>query len=162
MIYTITILTVIFISIIISKFIVNPELQYIYWLVAFLLFISVSNIYMTIHYYVKLRNDPGIKGERGDSGEKGQSGSNGVCEINTSCDAIQDCRGLIEDRLMEKMPEFRAVRQKRDKDVETLDARDNSILRQVNGYISILEPKCKSGRYTLEEMTKLIDDSFKN
>ena len=162
MIYTIVTLTIIFISIIISKFIVNPELQYIYWLIAFLLFISVSNIYMTIHYYVKLRNDPGIKGERGDPGDKGQTGSNGVCEINTSCDAIQDCRGLIEDRLMEKIPEYRAVIEKAQNENMELDAKDNSILRQVNGYISILEPKCKSGRYNLEEMTTLINESFKN
>lgn len=162
MIYTVMVLTIIFISIIISKFIVNPDLQYIYWLVVFLLFVSVSNIYMTMYYYVKLRNDPGIKGERGDAGEKGQPGSNGVCEINTSCNAVQDCRGLIEDKLKEKMPEYRSVLDKRDKNRETLNAKDNSILRQVNGYVSILEPKCKSGRYTLEEMEKLIDDSFKN
>ena len=45
---------------------------------------------------------------------------------------------------------------------EELNAKDNSVLRQVNGYVSLLEPKCKSGRYTLEEMKELIADSFKN
>ena len=83
MLLTIIALTIVFLSIIINKFIVDPQLQYIYWLVVFLLFVSVSNIYMTMYYYVKLRNEPGIKGERGDPGEKGQVGSNGVCEINT-------------------------------------------------------------------------------
>ena len=33
---------------------------------------------------------------------------------------------------------------------------------KVNGYVGLLEPKCKSGRYTVEEMKKLIADSFKN
>ena len=28
--------------------------------------------------------------------------------------------------------------------------------------LRLLEPKCKSGRYTVEEMKKLIADSFKN
>ena len=162
MLLTIIALTIVFLSIIINKFIVDPQLQYIYWLVVFLLFVSVSNIYMTMHYYVKLRNEPGIKGERGDPGEKGQGGSTGVCEINTGCGAIQNCRDLIEEELLGLMPEYAAVLKKRDEDKKELNSRDNSILRQVNGYVGLLEPKCKSGRYTLEEMKKLIADSFKN
>ena len=162
MLLTIIALTIVFLSIIINKFIVDPQLQYIYWLVVFLLFVSVSNIYMTMHYYVKLRNEPGIKGERGDPGGKGQDGSNGVCEINTGCGAIQNCRDLIEEELLGLMPEYAAVLKKRDEEKKELNSRDNSILRQVNGYVGLLEPKCKSGRYTVEEMKKLIADSFKN
>lgn len=162
MLLTIIALTIVFLSIIINKFIVDPQLQYIYWLVVFLLFVSVSNIYMTMHYYVKLRNEPGIKGERGDPGGKGQGGSNGVCEINTGCGAIQNCRDLIEEELLGLMPEYAAVLKKRDEEKKELNSRDNSILRQVNGYVGLLEPKCKSGRYTVEEMKKLIADSFKN
>ena len=162
MLLTIIALTIVFLSIIINKFIVDPQLQYIYWLVVFLLFVSVSNIYMTMYYYVKLRNEPGIKGERGDPGEKGQVGSNGVCEINTGCGAIENCRDLIEEELLTLMPEYANVLKKRDEEKKELNAKDNSILRQVNGYVGLLEPKCKSGRYTLEEMKKLIADSFKN
>ena len=161
MILTIIALTIVFLSIIINKFIIDPQLQYIYWLVVFLLFVSVSNIYMTMHYYVKLRNEPGIKGERGDPGEKGQVGSNGVCEINTGCDALQNCKDLIKNELQVLMPEYKMVLNKQENSQE-LNSKDNSILRQVNGYVSILEPKCKSGRYTLEEMKELIADSFKN
>lgn len=162
MLLTIIALTIVFLSIIINKFIVDPQLQYIYWLVVFLLFVSVSNIYMTMYYYVKLRNEPGIKGERGDPGEKGQVGSNGVCEINTGCGAIENCRDLIEEELLTLMPEYANVLKKRDEEKKELNAKDNSILRQVNGYVGLLEPKCKSGRYTVEEMKKLIADSFKN
>jgi hypothetical protein len=162
MLLTIIALTIVFLSIIINKFIVDPQLQYIYWLVVFLLFVSVSNIYMTIYYYTKLRNEPGIKGERGDPGGKGQGGSNGVCEINTGCGAIENCRNLIEEELLTLMPEYANVLKKRDEEKKELNAKDNSILRQVNGYVGLLEPKCKSGRYTLEEMKKLIADSFKN
>ena len=162
MILTIIALTIVFLSIIINKFIIDPQLQYIYWLVVFLLFVSVSNIYMTMYYYVKLRNEPGIKGERGNPGEKGQVGSNGVCEINTGCGAIENCRDLIEEELLTLMPEYANVLKKRDEEKKELNAKDNSILRQVNGYVGLLEPKCKSGRYTVEEMKKLIADSFKN
>ena len=162
MLLTIIALTIVFLSIIINKFIVDPQLQYIYWLVVFLLFVSVSNIYMTMYYYIKLRNEPGIKGERGDPGEKGQVGSNGVFEINTGCGAIENCRDLIEEELLTLMPEYANVLKKRDEEKKELNAKDNSILRQVNGYVGLLEPKCKSGRYTVEEMKKLIADSFKN
>ena len=118
--------------------------------------------YLYDYYYVKLRNEPGIKGERGDPGEKGQVGSNGVCEINTGCGAIENCRDLIEEELLTLMPEYANVLKKRDEEKKELNAKDNSILRQVNGYVGLLEPKCKSGRYTVEEMKKLIADSFKN
>ena len=161
MILTIIALTIVFLSIIINKFIIDPQLQYIYWLVVFLLFVSVSNIYMTMHYYVKLRNEPGIKGERGNPGEKGQVGSNGVCEINTGCGALQNCKDLIKNELQVLMPEYKMVLDKQGTG-EELNAKDNSVLRQVNGYVSLLEPKCKSGRYNLEEMKELITDSFKN
>ncbi len=161
MILTIIALTIVFLSIIINKFIIDPQLQYIYWLVVFLLFVSVSNIYMTMYYYVKLRNEPGIKGERGDPGEKGQPGSNGVCEINTGCGALQNCRDLIKNELQGLMPEYKMVLNKQENSQE-LNSKDNSILRQVNGYVSILEPKCKSGRYSLEEMKQLIAESFNN
>lgn len=161
MLLTIIALTIVFLSIIINKFIIDPQLQYIYWLVVFLLFVSVSNIYMTLHYYVKLRNEPGIKGERGNPGEKGQVGSNGVCEINTGCSALQNCKDLIKNELQVLMPEYKMVLDKQGTG-EELNAKDNSVLRQVNGYVSLLEPKCKSGRYTLEEMKELIADSFKN
>ena len=160
MLLTIIALTIVFLSIIINKFIIDPQLQYIYWLVVFLLFVSVSNIYMTMYYYIKLRNEPGVKGERGDPGEKGQPGSDGVCEISTGCNAIQNCRKLIEDELEGLMPEYKAVLNKKNVEKKELNSRDNSVLRQVNGYITLLEPKCKSGRYSLEEMKALINESF--
>ena len=59
------------------------------------------------------------------------------------------------------MPEYKMVLDKQGTG-EELNAKDNSVLRQVNGYVSLLEPKCKSGRYNLEEMKELITDSFKN
>ena len=93
MLLTIIALTIVFLSIIINKFIVDPQLQYIYWLVVFLLFVSVSNIYMTMYYYVN-RNEPGIKGERGDQ-EKKVRWNDGVCEINTG-GAVQKVKILLK------------------------------------------------------------------
>ena len=101
MLLTIIALTIVFLSIIINKFIVDPQLQYIYWLVVFLLFVSVSNIYMTMYYYVKLRNEPGIKGERGDPGEKGQVGSNGVCEINMMWSLFKTVETLLRKNYLD-------------------------------------------------------------
>ena len=83
MLFQVITLSIVFASIILSKFIVDKDLQAIYWLIVFLLTVTVGNIYMTFRYYIKLRNEPGVKGERGSPGEKGQKGSNGVCTIDT-------------------------------------------------------------------------------
>ena len=66
------------IAILLSSFIEGSKLKIMYWLVVTLLFISVFNIYLTTKYYIKLRNEPGIRGERGDPGLQGDQ-SRGVC-----------------------------------------------------------------------------------
>tara|TARA_Y100000590_G_scaffold1649_1_gene2055 strand:+ start:4236 stop:4670 length:435 start_codon:yes stop_codon:yes gene_type:complete len=142
-----------------GKFIVNPSLQGIYWLLMFLLFVSAGNIYLTYYYYVKLRNEPGIKGERGDVGEAGEDGNEGMCVINTQCNAIQNCREFLQSELKKISPEYSSVLEKEDQSI-ALNDNDTEIVEKINNYISILEPKCKSGLYTKEEMITLIESSF--
>ena len=85
----------VFLGIIIGQTINDIQLKLCYWLILFLFFITVTNIYITLHFYKKLREDPGIKGPRGDPGESGPKGSDGVCSLSTSCN-INDCKGYIE------------------------------------------------------------------
>ena len=77
----------------------------------FLLYISCYNIYVTMEYYIKLRNNPGIKGERGDPGNPGQKGSDGVCSMAKNC-GIANCRKLITDTLADKFPEYKVITKK--------------------------------------------------
>jgi len=159
MIIIVIAIVIIFLAIIIGKFIVNPSLQAIYWLLMFLLFVSAGNIYLTYYYYVKLRNEPGIKGERGSVGTSGEDGNEGMCVINTQCNAIQNCRDFLQSELKKLSPEYSNVLDKEDKSI-ALNDNDTEIVEKINKYITILEPKCKSGLYTKEEMITLIDSSF--
>lgn len=155
---TITIV-VIFVGLIIGKFIVNPSLQSIYWLLMFLLFVSILNIYTSIHYYVKLRTEPGIQGDRGDPGDQGEDGNQGTCVINTQCNAIQNCRDFLQEELGKIVPEYKGILEKENNSI-SLNDEDEDMIRKMNHYINILEPKCKSGLYTKEELRQKIVESF--
>ena len=61
MLFRVITLSIVFAAIILSRFIVDRGLQALYWLIVFLLTVTVGNIYMTIHYYIKLRNAPELK-----------------------------------------------------------------------------------------------------
>jgi len=159
MLFQVITLSIVFASIILSKFIVDKDLQAIYWLIVFLLTVTVGNIYMTFTYYIKLRNEPGVKGERGSPGEKGQKGSNGVCTIDTSCGSIQNCRDFIEEVFMEELPEYKKVVQKQEKSIKLNNA-DIKILEQVNKYFDMLKVACESGRYTQPELRQKIKKSL--
>ena len=49
-----------------------PETKYkiAYYMILMLLFLSVLNIYLSVVYYIQLRNDPGIPGPQGSKGVK--------------------------------------------------------------------------------------------
>jgi len=152
-------LIIVFATIIISKFIVDPALQPLYWLIVFLVLVSVTNIYMTVHYYVKLRNEPGIMGERGDPGISGSKGSNGVCMKNTSEDAIANCRGLIKTIFEDKLPKYYNVMEK-ERESKKLSGSEKDTKRQVEDLIQDIEHKCKSGDITKEDIVTKVTESL--
>jgi hypothetical protein len=154
-------LIIVFATIIISKFVVDSELQPLYWLIVFLVLVSVTNIYMTFHYYIKLRNEPGIMGERGDPGISGSKGSNGVCMTNTSEDAITNCRELLKNIFEERVPDYRLVRNK-ERDSNKLSGGDKDIKRQIEDHIQLIEPLCKSGDYDITEIISEVKASLTN
>lgn len=131
----------IFLTIIISSLIIEQNLKLIFFLIMFLLYISIYNIFITFEYYIKLRNNPGIKGDRGDPGEPGQDGNNGVCTMAKGC-GIANCRKLIVDELSNTFPEYKNIRKKISKSIE-LSPNEKKQLRQINTYIDILIPQCE-------------------
>ena len=159
MFFTISSLIIIFTTIIISQFLIEPKLQPVFWMIALLLFVCYANIYMAIYYYVKLRNNPGIQGRRGEPGPKGSKGSQGVCVVNTSCDALQNCGDLIEKTLKEKLPEYKTIADKKKRGIR-LSEKDNKIVQGIQTYKSILLVKCESGRYTRDEFKSIVTDSL--
>lgn len=131
----------IFLTIIISSLIIEQNLKLIFFLIMFLLYVSVYNIFITFDYYIKLRNNPGIKGDRGDPGVSGQDGNNGVCAMAKGC-GIANCRKLIVDELSKTFPEYKKIRSKISKSIE-LSSNEKKQLRQINTYIDILIPQCE-------------------
>ena len=147
-----------------SSFIEGSKLKIMYWLVVTLLFISVFNIYLTTKYYIKLRNEPGIRGERGDPGLQGDKGSKGVCVINTQCMGTEDCRDLIDRKILDLSEkyissEYPDIVKKRDDGIK-LNSREKDIYDKVNNLASIMESKCD--KFTPEEIVSKLEKALKD
>ena len=73
-----------------------PETKYkvAYFMIVCLLGLSILNIYLSIVYYIKLRNDPGIPGDIGQKGPSGIKGAPGKCSFTETCE-IKDARTKI-------------------------------------------------------------------
>ena len=147
-----------FISIIIGQFFIEDDLKLVYYMVSFLLYISLSNIYVSTKYYITLRNIPGIKGDRGDPGTEGQDGSNGVCIMSNKC-GIVNCRKLIIDELTQKFPQYKTIRKKLSSNIE-LTLSQKTQLQKINTYIDILIPKCENYEHGLEQFKQIISKTI--
>ena len=75
-----------------------PEAKYkiAYYMILMLLCLSILNIYLSVVYYIQLRNDTGIPGSQGAKGVKGSKGSPGKCSYTETC-GITNARGVILD-----------------------------------------------------------------
>ena len=88
----ILIVFIIFFSI--SFFIPETKYRIAYYMILALLFLSGLNIYLSVVYYIQLRNTPGVAGTQGDKGPTGVKGSPGRCSFSETC-KIKDARGKI-------------------------------------------------------------------
>jgi hypothetical protein len=131
----------VFVTVTISFLFIEEKLRLVFMLIAFLLYVSIYNVHFSIKYYYKIRNEPGIKGDRGDPGNGGELGSDGVCAMAKSC-GIASCRKLVVDTLTQKFPEYVVIRDKLNKNVE-LNSKEKKQNRQINTYIDLLVAKCE-------------------
>ena len=153
----------VFLTIIIGQLITDKNIKVVFLAVMFLLYISCYNIYITFKYYIKLRNNPGIKGDRGTPGISGQKGSNGVCSMAKNC-GISNCRKLIKDTLSKKFTEYKNIRTKQNKNIE-LSKTEKGQLKKFNTYIDILIPQCEiynEGPDPIKKFTQIIEDTLQN
>jgi len=95
-----------------------------------------------MNYYIKMRNNPGIKGERGAPGISGQKGSDGVCSMAKNC-GISNCRKLIIDTIADKFPEYKIIIKNQNNNIE-LNSKEKKQLKYINTYIDILIPQCET------------------
>jgi hypothetical protein len=99
----VTIISVILISI---GFMI-PEVKYkiAYFMIICLLGLSILNIYLSVVYYIQLRNDTGVAGQQGPKGPKGAKGAPGKCSYAKEC-GIKDGRKIILDIAEQMYPDI--------------------------------------------------------
>ena len=103
-----TFLILIIISLIlISVGFMIPEVKYkiAYFMIICLLGLSVLNIYLSVVYYIQLRNDPGLPGEQGKKGPKGSKGAPGKCSYAKKC-GITNGRNIVLDVAAQMYPDI--------------------------------------------------------
>ena len=103
-----TLLVILIITIILITIgIMIPEAKYkiAYFMIVCLLGLSVLNIYLSVVYYIRLRNDPGVPGTQGPKGPRGAKGVPGKCSYSEQC-GIPNARGVILDIASEMYPEL--------------------------------------------------------
>ena len=147
-----------FAAVTISQLFIDEKLRLVFLLIIFLLYVSLYNVYFSFKYYIKIRNEPGIKGDQGDIGLSGQDGTDGVCGMAKSC-GIAHCRPLIVDELQIIFPEYIRIREKLMNN-KSLNEKEKKQNRQINKYIDILITKCESfeseGDNDVNEFKKII------
>ena len=89
-----TIILIYLVFFIINLFINDFNTRLAYWFIVALITLSLMNFYLSIMYYIRLRNEPGKPGPRGDKGEQGAKGDIGKCTFSEKC-GINDCQGKI-------------------------------------------------------------------
>jgi hypothetical protein len=132
----------VFAAVTISQLFIEEKLRLVFLLIMFLLYVSIYNVYFSITYYIKIRNERGIAGDRGDPGIEGQDGTDGVCAMAKSC-GIANCRALIVDELKKIFPQYALIREKLAENTE-LNPQEKKQNRQINTYIDILMPQCET------------------
>ena len=157
MIYFIIVMVFLFIILIVNQFLKDPNLKIAYWLLMFLFFISISNIYLSIIFYKKIRNEPGLIGPDGNSGDTGMNGSDGVCTLSTSC-GISNCKLVIESELIKIFPIYKKIKSKLKRNI-VLSGEEKKALNKINSYIDILLPVCESGKFNKKEFLDHIYNS---
>ena len=113
-----------------------------YWLSVALILITVINLNMSVGFYIRLRNDKGISGNRGKRGDKGAKGFPGRCELNLDAKCgVKNCISKIQDQLSKRCNHYGEIVAKRDYDRTT---EEQQILEKYQTWINIINNKCGS------------------
>ena len=104
---TIFILLIIFIIFFgISFMIQDVKYRVCYYMILALLFLASLNIYLSVVYYIQLRNTPGVQGPIGDKGPKGMTGSTGKCNFSQTCGIQKPRENIIIPLAMRMYPDI--------------------------------------------------------
>ena len=79
------VLILISIIVTVSFFITEPSYKLAYFMIVGLGFLCLLNIYLTVFYYIKIRNTDGTPGPMGPKGNRGPKGEPGKCSFSETC-----------------------------------------------------------------------------
>ncbi len=159
---TLLIIIVIFlILVVISMFIEDKTYKLYYFLIVALAVLTFLNVYLSIIYYIKLRNEPGVPGPRGPKGEKGPSGGKGKCVVSESCGFTKaDANKLLYNIAASKFDTTpKCLREPSLKNCRG-GASEIERLQPVNKQIAMLEKMAVDGLFTKQEFEKKVRNSF--
>ena len=103
-IFIILIIFIIFFGI--SFMIQDIKYRVCYYMVLALLFLASLNIYLSIVYYIQLRNTPGVQGPIGEKGPKGMTGSTGKCSFSQKCGIQEPRKNIIIPAVVAMYPDI--------------------------------------------------------
>ena len=153
--------TIYLVLIVISMFIEDKQYKIYYFAIVVLGTLCFLNVYLSVIYYVKLRNEAGIPGPRGAPGAKGAIGGKGKCAVGESCAFTkQDASAMLYKTAAEKFDTtptcLKAPSLKNCPggvaEVERLQA----VARQ----IKMLESLAISGKFTRQEFEEKVTHAF--
>jgi len=122
-------------------------------MVVILLGLTIFNVVLSIKYYIKLRNDKGIRGPRGPAGERGLSGQRGVCAASEKC-GIDDCRSKITEMVIANFPELDAKCLENLRECQSPDQREKA--EPLVKFINNLTKKCEKTQLPASEFFRNI------
>lgn len=132
-----------------------------YFMIVALGTLTFINIWLTVTYYIKLRNDPGIPGPRGKSGDKGPSGTKGKCTIGESCAFTKtDASKILYKVAADKFDTSQSCLKQ-----PTLKNCNGGIkevdrVKSVSTQIKMLEELAGKGTYTKQEFEAKVNSAF--
>jgi len=134
----------------------DKNLKISYILVILLILFTGLNLYMTINYYRKLRNDVGKTGSRGLKGETGPRGDLGQCVFTEKC-GIKNCEDKIYSEIEKRnyYGDFNIECLKNPNKCATEDLKE--VAQGINELIQVQIKKCKESK---KDEKTLMNDLF--
>lgn len=149
------------IAIVISFYIEDKTEKLYYFTIIALGTLCILNVYISIYYYIKLRNTPGIPGPRGQKGNIGPKGGKGKCSMNDKCTFTpNDADKLLYELAADKFDTSKACL--KDPSLKNCSGGPNEVdrIRPVNIQIKMLEDIAKQGIYTKSEFETKINNTL--
>ena len=149
------------IAIVISFYIPDTTEKTYYFVIIALGTLCFLNVYISIYYYIKLRNDVGVPGPRGQRGQAGPRGGKGKCNLAATCTFTpNDADKLLYELAADKFDTSKTCLKEPSLKNCAGGASEVDRIRPVNIQIKMLEDIAKQGVYTKAEFTKKINNTL--